>query len=678
MIYGEGGIMTFEEQIIRAEDRYKKSGPLSEAMDWKEKETPERVLFRLKSLQLDDVIVEAMVADSSGMSNILERIIKANELMKASFLYKGASVAKTVGRVIIKQSSSTTLGHGTGFMVSPRLLLTNNHVLGSKAWAKNSLIEFNYRENYSGNTTSSVKFRLKPSEFFITDQELDFSLVAVEKKNNKGNLLDEFGWNKLIRDSGKAVVGEHVNIIQHPSAEPKQVVIRQNTIKAINGSFIHYVTDTQRGSSGSPVFNDQWEIVALHHAGVPMKDNNGKILMVDGNIWNGLPSTRDYIAWVANEGVRISKIIGHLHKQTMNPVEKRLYQDMYKLTPDHFEVDDRKNNISQSAIQEPDGSTSWYFRLNFGPTLNGPSDAGTFTTDTEEPVELPHGDDAQAVFNAAVLEEGSYYEKDNDIKNRDTYYSGIDFNLNSQDLFRVLSSHLEKTHNKQFSYKIARWQYLYPTVDRRESGDLRNIYSGSTIDPVEVIRREMVLLEEQEVMLLRQLESQNITTEIEREEALDLLEAQLPFNCEHVVPQSWFNKKQPMRSDLHHLFACEPKCNSFRGNIPYYQFDLLEEVVQDECGRRENDKFEPEIGHGAIARATLYFLLRYPGIIGDETRELQKSRLSVLLQWHKRYPVDKYELHRNATIYSCQGNRNPLIDFPDHAEKIDFQKGFGI
>ena len=30
------------------------------------------------------------------------------------------------------------------------------------------------------------------------------------------------------------------------------------------------------------------------------------------------------------------------------------------------------------------------------------------------------------------------------------------------------------------------------------------------------------------------------------------------FNCEHVVPQSWFDKKEPMRGDLHHLFACDP------------------------------------------------------------------------------------------------------------------------
>ena len=89
------------------------------------------------------------------------------------------------------------------------------------------------------------------------------------------------------------------------------------------------------------------------------------------------------------------------------------------------------------------------------------------------------------------------------------------------------------------------------------------------------------------------------------------------MNCEHVVPQSWFDKAEPMRSDLHHLFACEPGCNSFRGNVPYWQFPSDEEVERYLCGRRETGKFEPEHGKGPVARATLYFLVRYPGEIGN-------------------------------------------------------------
>jgi endonuclease I len=160
------------------------------------------------------------------------------------------------------------------------------------------------------------------------------------------------------------------------------------------------------------------------------------------------------------------------------------------------------------------------------------------------------------------------------------------------------------------------------------------------------------------------------------EEELDLLEAALPYNCEHVVPQSWFGKREPMRGDLHHLFACETRCNSFRGNIPYYDFPDFEEAVRDQCGKRETDKFEPLGGKGAVARATLYFLLRYPGQIGDASREMQKDRLPILLDWHRQNPPDEYERHRNLAIFDRQGNRNPLIDQPEWADRIDFSLGF--
>ena len=41
-----------------------------------------------------------------------------------------------------------------------------------------------------------------------------------------------------------------------------------------------------------------------------------------------------------------------------------------------------------------------------------------------------------------------------------------------------------------------------------------------------------------------------------------------------------------MRGDLHHLFACEQKCNSFRRNTPYFEFK--EEAVMEDCCRSSN------------------------------------------------------------------------------------------
>ena len=125
-----------------------------------------------------------------------------------------------------------------------------------------------------------------------------------------------------------------------------------------------------------------------------------------------------------------------------------------------------------------------------------------------------------------------------------------------------------------------------------------------------------------------------------------------------------------MRGDLHHLFACERKCNSFRGNTPYTDFPDYLEVVREACGKSEGSGFEPWRGKGPAARATLYFTLRYPklGVYSDET-------LALILAWHEAEPVSEYERHRNAAIFERQGNRNPLIDRPELASKIAFSSG---
>jgi endonuclease I len=70
-------------------------------------------------------------------------------------------------------------------------------------------------------------------------------------------------------------------------------------------------------------------------------------------------------------------------------------------------------------------------------------------------------------------------------------------------------------------------------------------------------------------------------------------------------------------------------------------------------------------------------MLRYPGEINRTSREYTVDRLDHLLRWHKHFGVTRYEQHRNAAIFDKQGNRNPLIDFPEWAETIDFARGLG-
>ncbi len=221
---------------------------------------------------------------------------------------------------------------------------------------------------------------------------------------------------------------------------------------------------------------------------------------------------------------------------------------------------------------------------------------------------------------------------------------------------------------------------MYPAIDLHPDGNLRNIYSGESFSPAEAIATEIEALIPFSEAIGLDINQESLDNLLANEALWDDLErsAVLAFNCEHVVCQSWFDKRQPMKADLHHLFACQPACNSFRSNIPYWQFDPTDEAIRQACGRREgSNKFEPEFGKGAVARASMYFLMRYPGEIGEQSGELSKSRVKILVDWHKAFPVDEYEKHRNSFTEKAQGNRNPFIDFPDIATQALLERGFG-
>ncbi|MBF6300042.1 trypsin-like peptidase domain-containing protein [Nocardia amamiensis] len=279
-------------------------------------DSPEQISARAQRLAASgkmpvEAIVEAGRAEPADRIATLERIIGAsNELQPANFLARGARTAATVARIsMIRNGREIPLG--TGFLVSPRLLLTNNHVLPDLDTARQVVVDFGAETTIDNDPCLPLRFHLDP-DFFVTDEHLDFTLVPVLPRTDGKPPGDVVGWwNRLIMDQGKIVVGEAMNIIGHPMGRLKEIGIRKNQLDLQLDHFLHYSTDTEPGNSGSPVFNDQWEVVALHHSGVPRTDEQGRILRRDGTVWRQGDGD-DAIAWTANEGVRISAILRHL------------------------------------------------------------------------------------------------------------------------------------------------------------------------------------------------------------------------------------------------------------------------------------------------------------------------------------------------------------------------------
>lgn len=220
----------------------------------------------------------------------LELIIGTPDFVGINYLETGVAASRAVGRVNVIESSGKPFGFGTGSLVAPGVLLTNHHVLPDAEMARESTIEFDFEDGPDGQARQSHRVPLAPEKLFVADEELDFALVAVDAGPET---LAKYGYNPLIGAEGKAMIGEFVTIIQHPRGERKQVALRENRIVDVAENLIYYDADTEHGSSGSLVFNDQWETVALHHKSTKVSEEVKK-------------------GGVVNEGIRISRIVEHL------------------------------------------------------------------------------------------------------------------------------------------------------------------------------------------------------------------------------------------------------------------------------------------------------------------------------------------------------------------------------
>src|SRR5262245_16417246 len=150
----------------------------------------------------------------------LERIMQGNDLTDINYLAIGLQRARSIGRVVIRQDRRL-LGYGTGFLVAPGVLMTNQHVFESADKVRESVVQFQYERDGRGKELDPVEFGLRVDPEPIISKPLDFAIVAVEPLSGGRRPVREFGWLKLNPAPGKAFVGEYLTIIQHPGGQRK-------------------------------------------------------------------------------------------------------------------------------------------------------------------------------------------------------------------------------------------------------------------------------------------------------------------------------------------------------------------------------------------------------------------------------------------------------------------------
>lgn len=159
------------------------------------------------------------------------------------------------------------------------------------------------------------------------------------------------------------------------------------------------------------------------------------------------------------------------------------------------------------------------------------------------------------------------------------------------------------------------------------------------------------------------------------------------YNREHSFPQSWFNKAEPMRSDLFHVYPTDGKVNGYRSSYPYGEVSNPTKTSLNGSKLGPNTSagysgtvFEPlDEYKGDLARSYFYMAVRYytedngwKNNAAVNGSQMKPWELNLLYQWNLQDTVSQKEIDRNNAIYGIQHNRNPFIDHPEWIDSIWF------
>lgn len=212
----------------------------------------------------------------------LEKIIGLrSSLLPIHFLEVGVAKSRSVVRVQLSE------GSGSGFLTTDNLLITNHHVIATNEQAANAVVQCNYQMTTALLSTQFEEFKLAPNKGFATSKDDDWTAVKVQGTPNKK-------WGALPLARANPQKDDWINIVQHPGGGPKQIALYDNLIVYVDDKVVQYLTDTLPGSSGSPCFDSEWKVIALHHSGG----------------WLREPGAKE--RYYRNEGIHINKVIDGL------------------------------------------------------------------------------------------------------------------------------------------------------------------------------------------------------------------------------------------------------------------------------------------------------------------------------------------------------------------------------
>lgn len=206
--------------------------------------------------------------DTADLSGVELQIALEPTLLDIAFLERGLELAPAVGRLLVTKGGRRY--YGTAFRVADDLLLTNHHVLYGKDGQPASQVEawFGFERSFEGGDRAHEVVECAPKSIIGAKSD-DWAVVRTASAMPANA--------PIIPLDGAPVPesGDRVYIIQHPNGGVKKIGMIHNAVVDVTHDVVNYLTDTESGSSGSPVFDEQWRVVALHSAW-DTKTNSGK------------------------------------------------------------------------------------------------------------------------------------------------------------------------------------------------------------------------------------------------------------------------------------------------------------------------------------------------------------------------------------------------------------------
>jgi hypothetical protein len=218
-------------------------------------------------------------------STDLERVFGQDRYVSLDWYRRGLARCAGVARI----GRERTRGVGTGFLLlgtklHPTLgdepyLLTNSHVVSPDPEVsiamrpEDAVITFEGLPGAEHDTWTVKKliFNSPIEKLDATLLQLDHPIAGVEPYKIAPALPDRQSQQRIY-------------VVGHPLGGGVSFSLQDNLMLDWDKRVVHYRTPTEPGSSGSPVFDDQWRLIALHHAGgANMRKLNGQLGTYDAN-----------------------------------------------------------------------------------------------------------------------------------------------------------------------------------------------------------------------------------------------------------------------------------------------------------------------------------------------------------------------------------------------------------